>query len=184
MRSWSFIWCHEQSLFLIKILNILTFKSGFFNGNWNSTFLSCCWTYFSIGQIFYPAMENWANFLLLIHTYQKICGPNMNEVAVECTKTKAKLYKSVSQPGAGQRTKCRKILSKNYLDRILLLNQAAPIKSSMEGVAGPPDTSASRKGQKETHWWPWRQSGRSGNLPAENLADFYRGRRLNPVEDR
>ena len=43
---------------LIKILNKLTFKPGFFNENWASTFLSCCWTYFSIHQIFYPAMEN------------------------------------------------------------------------------------------------------------------------------
>ena len=38
---------------------------------------------------FLSSNENWANFLLLSHTYQKICGPNMNGVE----RTKAKFYK-------------------------------------------------------------------------------------------
>ena len=83
--------------------------------------------------------KNWANFLLLSHTYQKICGPNMNGVAVERTKAKLCKMQSVSRAPANQEDKMLKNVSpKNYLDRFLLLipfNLSCTRKNSMEGEA-------------------------------------------------
>ena len=78
----------------------------------------------------------------------------MNRVALERTKAKVytRTFQSASQPGAGvsRGQNLEKISPKKYFE----FNS----------------TSASGKGQK---WWPRRPSGRSGNLLAENLADFF-----------